>query len=552
MIKIDLSELQSYTLRGKDGVPFLPLGKPPASIAKSKPALQKIKGIVKKDVTGIWGTLGMMNNTDLHVSGKLEYSENGNLNSKVNKSGELTLNEIDLFYQCRGDDINKSNKKKGVIERFISFKNVDFKNYPEIIRSWSDIPKLRLTLYIKNDEGALLYYQYDKNHPMNPKPGKGAVEYIQPMKTKNNDCSSRDRLTYEIPILPKMSYEPLKNKTGFRIINNKKNNQSMLVKILVGKRQHSNSDTMLKRLHYHLFGHTHQLLTWNRSLHNFEPADKSVMDTAVNKKILFLIHGTFSSTQMAFSGLLKGGATSWISKLDNQNRYDKIIAFDHPTFSEAPEENIKALLERLPLGFHSTTDIISHSRGALVGKYLSQYLPQFNVNKGVMVAGANGVGYFTVGWGVSKFLSIMKYSTPIQNFIAGIAQHSIDWFLKQPGSQAMTPGSDILESILNGNPAAGGKKATYLPIVGDYTSDLVSQSNFFSRLGQNALDLAIKLALGWEHDWVVGSKQQAIYKPGKLHKLHAQYRSNPYPYPARHSDYFKDPYIQSLMGQFLL
>ena len=236
--------------------------------------------------------------------------------------------------------------------------------------------------------------------------------------------------------------------------------------------------------------------------------------------------------------------------MDRQGVYDSIIAFDYPTLSMGPEENVLALLERLPFAYRAPANIITHSLGALMGKHLTSSVPNIIVNRGALVAGANGVGYFSVGWKVTKFLSIFKKLNPGTSgaFISGIAQHSAEWLLKRPGCQAMTPGSDALTNILNARrPNNRQHLYRFLPIVGDYTSNLAEGR--WNRIKMNAMDWVIKLALGPKHDWVVGSKAQAIVKPGLHSRQYINHKGKIY--PARHSDYFGKTDVKNVLFNFL-
>jgi pimeloyl-ACP methyl ester carboxylesterase len=88
------------------------------------------------------------------------------------------------------------------------------------------------------------------------------------------------------------------------------------------------------------------------------------------KSALVLVHGTFSRTEEAFSGLLSGAnesATSadtgftWsaLSRL-----YSYCFGFDHRTLSETPLQNAVHLANQLPEG--AQIDFLTHSRGGLV------------------------------------------------------------------------------------------------------------------------------------------------------------------------------------------
>ncbi|MBU9943470.1 MAG: alpha/beta hydrolase [Dermatophilaceae bacterium] len=83
------------------------------------------------------------------------------------------------------------------------------------------------------------------------------------------------------------------------------------------------------------------------------------------RRILLLIHGTFSRTP--------GGFGVFWSALDTlAPHYDAILAFDHPSVSVSPSANIAWLASSLPRGIRVEADVITHSRGGLVGRALAE------------------------------------------------------------------------------------------------------------------------------------------------------------------------------------
>ncbi|HTO16497.1 MAG TPA: CHAT domain-containing protein [Edaphocola sp.] len=79
-------------------------------------------------------------------------------------------------------------------------------------------------------------------------------------------------------------------------------------------------------------------------------------------KILLLLHGVLSNSESAFDGL-KGNAELF-------NLYENVLVYDHYTLQQDPIQNALELLEVLPKG--CTIDLLSHSRGGLVGDILSR------------------------------------------------------------------------------------------------------------------------------------------------------------------------------------
>lgn len=98
-------------------------------------------------------------------------------------------------------------------------------------------------------------------------------------------------------------------------------------------------------------------------LTNFTPASK----TDDSKPCLLFIHGTMSSTSGGFNKLAGSDVWEQIQKKYGKN----ILAFEHKTLTASPFENVLELIATLPQKL--TLDIISHSRGGLVGELLVRF-----------------------------------------------------------------------------------------------------------------------------------------------------------------------------------
>jgi hypothetical protein len=86
------------------------------------------------------------------------------------------------------------------------------------------------------------------------------------------------------------------------------------------------------------------------------------------RRTLLLVHGMFSTAEVAFHSLVQTGNAAFQALLD---RYDgRVLAFNHPSLYHAPAANAQALLKQLPDGVALDLDILTHSRGALVAREL--------------------------------------------------------------------------------------------------------------------------------------------------------------------------------------
>jgi len=132
---------------------------------------RKESGIAVRD---FWGTLGYADDKPIDWKGSLEISSYGN-----RKLTGIVGEEAELIGKCIPDFA----KSKVIAERFISFQKTEIP-FPDPF-SLDQIPKLRLELMLGTDEGAIVFYQFEKNNEK-----AKSIEYIQPQATLNNNVIS--------------------------------------------------------------------------------------------------------------------------------------------------------------------------------------------------------------------------------------------------------------------------------------------------------------------------------------------------------------------------
>src|SRR5262249_48337479 len=99
---------------------------------------------------------------------------------------------------------------------------------------------------------------------------------------------------------------------------------------------------------------------------------------------------TFSTAASAFAGL-----GEWDGFADLLKHYDnRAFAFNHPTLHVSPSDNMEQFWQMLPEGATLECDIVTHSRGGLVGRELIERATKrqmgkrkLNVRRAVFVAG---------------------------------------------------------------------------------------------------------------------------------------------------------------------
>lgn len=96
------------------------------------------------------------------------------------------------------------------------------------------------------------------------------------------------------------------------------------------------------------------------------PLDGQSWERLKQGRALLFVHGTFSTSHGGFGAL---DADTW-GKLSH--RYDgRVFAYDHPSLSVDPLENVNALAGLVPPDVQLDVDVVTHSRGGLVARALA-------------------------------------------------------------------------------------------------------------------------------------------------------------------------------------
>lgn len=508
-----------------------------------------------RHVTSFWGTLGWSDDSKFEFEGNLVLSDKGN-DTSIGMTGEL-VKDLKSF----NPQITEEDK---LVERFINFDNCDFQNYEDTDFSNEQRKKLRLTLFLAENEGALVYIEHQKKGFFDDK--EAEIEFIQPKQTDANFSTKRDRLTYLFdPIIQKKSFWT--KLLDFFAFNKQKGIQesSFVLKVLTFKRDEGTATELLEKslqninhsliqeavndISYSFIGQKKYALykfnadkdQWVKKEGNarggtFEEInDMSTINP--NAKTLLLIHGTFSSTLVTFAHLhyKKNGATSFLQKLIQEGVYEQIIAFDHPTISHNAEQNLNYLFEHYFTDFtfgNNAIDVMACSRGCIVAELLSgfsQAQGKLHLNKVILFSAANGVGYFKKLENVPKFFSVWRKTAvgPFAKLILAFAQYSSEFFLQMPGSLQMKPDHPSLTSVLNIQ--MNDTRTEFILFVSDWKINN-ARGGLFKRSGAFMMDRSIRFFLGKEHDWVVGCVSQMLHPSNcphvikhKIDSMHCKY-----------------------------
>ncbi len=198
--------------------------------------------------------------------------------------------------------------------------------------------------------------------------------------------------------------------------------------------------------------------------------DMSRISTDPARRNLLFIHGTFSSTEGAFKHLAatQGSNGEDVFQQLEAIYQDRLFGFNHFTISETPEENAKRLLADLPAQ-GATFDVVTHSRGALVLRTLTELGPQlgpeaarFRIGKVIFVAATNDGTTLAspARWAecTTWFANIMEVfpDNPFTTFASFLGE-SLGWLAQRvpgalPGLGAMDPRGPTIQALQAGSP----------------------------------------------------------------------------------------------------
>ncbi|MFL6246342.1 MAG: esterase/lipase family protein [Thermoanaerobaculia bacterium] len=193
------------------------------------------------------------------------------------------------------------------------------------------------------------------------------------------------------------------------------------------------------------------------------PAGEAIVDEgwdglSAGKSLLF-VHGTFSRSYSAFSGL------DLQTMEELYDRYQgRVFAFEHPTLSDDPRENVAWLLNHIPDSAKINCDIICHSRGGLVSRELARAnSPKINIDRIVFVAVPNAGTILTNAKHMGDFID--SYTNLLQAFpdnavtdtleaiITVVKQLAVGALGGLGGVQSMLPDGPYLKDLTTAIPA---------------------------------------------------------------------------------------------------
>lgn len=283
-------------------------------------------------------------------------------------------------------------------------------------------------------------------------------------------------------------------------------------------------------------------------------APTTLLKSWAGARTLLLVHGTFSSTAGCFATFPHN------TLQDLHTRYDgRVLAFDHPTISRSPVDNARWLGDRLRAnGIHLDVDLITHSRGGLVGRVLAENTnlgataDALAVHRAALVACPNaGTALAAVGKHsamvdrISNLLQLFPdngVTDVLEVAIAVLKQIAVGVVDGLPGLTSMDPQGPFLTQSLNAGP---GPTATYF----------AAGSNFEpaegSPLHQIAFDAGADIVFGGTTNDLVVPRDGTHHVPGANGFSIANPLLFDSPAIVHHSGYWKRPEMNAALLDWL-
>lgn len=261
--------------------------------------------------------------------------------------------------------------------------------------------------------------------------------------------------------------------------------------------------------------------------------------SAEPRRVLLLVHGTFSSTAGSFGSL---AGTPLFDALFN--RYEIVLGYDHHTLAEDPVSNAEAMLAMLhglDLPPECVVDAVAYSRGGLILRLLCEdLLPQsglpitidravfvgctnsgtllaepdnwedlVNIYTNVVVAAAKVAG--SVVGGAAAVPWITYAIKTIGRFVQVLPQVAISE-RRLPGLAAMEPDGELVQR-LNAAEPVGGFATRYHAITSNY--EPAAKGALGERAAMFLANRALDRLLGEPNDLVVHTASMTAFGPGR-------------------------------------
>ncbi len=275
-------------------------------------------------------------------------------------------------------------------------------------------------------------------------------------------------------------------------------------------------------------------------------------------RALLLLHGTFSSAQASFAALERA-ALQTLSE-----RYPAgVFAFNHPSLHHSPQDNIQFFLDQLPADLPLDLDVMTHSRGGLVGRELVKRLAELKaqgravqVRKALLVASPNQGTILTDPTNgmdlLDRYTNLLTdlpdnvYTYILEGVLALVKLTAFIALSELPGLNCLPPANAYLTGLNQAAEAA----TDYYAISADFTP---AAEGWAARLGKRVGDKFIDSIFGGANDVVVptlggyaAGEQTAGFPLDEAHHKIFSGEAR-----VHHSNYFRTPVVRAQILEWL-
>jgi hypothetical protein len=196
---------------------------------------------------------------------------------------------------------------------------------------------------------------------------------------------------------------------------------------------------------------------------------------------LLFVHGTGSRTHSGFGALPREFVRELHAAYEG-----RVFAFDHPTIAATPTENVERFVSQMPDGLRLQLDIVSHSRGGLVSRVLTEQQPSLDLgsraiairrmvmvgvpNAGTALADGDHLGSFIDGYTtILNLLPNPGAADVLEVLITVVKQLAVRAFNGLDGIQSMLADGRFLQAL--NVPLTSTISAHYYAMGSNFTPD---------------------------------------------------------------------------------
>lgn len=244
------------------------------------------------------------------------------------------------------------------------------------------------------------------------------------------------------------------------------------------------------------------------SAHGTAPIDWAALESG---RALLLLHGTFSTAGSAFASL-----EPQLDAALRQVYRDRIFAFEHPSLHHDPQRNTATLLDMLPPDVRLDLDIITHSRGGLVGRELTERMHdhalgdrKISIRRAIFVAAPNlGTILTDPDHGIQMLDRYTNLLTNLPDNAYTLTMEGVLMLVKLvlhgslkalPGLQSMLPGGPFLDRLAQ----SPRSNTEYYALAANFTP---TSASLLQRFGYVVADRLIDGVFGEDNDGVVPTR----------------------------------------------